>query len=129
MTITAPAAPVATQPQSGDVHGRNRITPKALRRVVSAVAAEALGVKAHQIGVDLSDRDGDLAVSATAAVRVPSLTPGQQNLRAPLPTILDRAATAQNTIRDRVKTITGSSIAEVNLRLTSAHIQEEGRVR
>ncbi|AMM20168.1 hypothetical protein AX769_08300 [Frondihabitans sp. PAMC 28766] len=129
MTLTAPAAPSISPAAPGAVHGRNRITSKALRRVVSAVAAEALGVKAHQIGVDLGDHDGDLTVTATAAVGVPSLVPGQHGHQDPLPTILARAASAQKSIQNRVKTITGSSISEVNLRLTSAYIKEEGRVR
>ncbi|MBC7519025.1 MAG: hypothetical protein H7248_09150 [Microbacteriaceae bacterium] len=50
--------------------GRTRITSRALDRVVGAVSAEALGVEARTVSVDLSDDNGQLVVQITAPIPV-----------------------------------------------------------
>nr|BFF12836.1 hypothetical protein GCM10025699_41390 [Microbacterium flavescens] len=52
------------------LHGRNKITSKAVRRVVSAVTAEALEVSASDVSVELADRDGALSVVAKTPIRI-----------------------------------------------------------
>ncbi|NYD68718.1 hypothetical protein [Agromyces atrinae] len=112
--------------------GRNRVTAKALTRVVAAVTADALGVKASRVGVGLSDDKGLLVLTVTTPIRVASLTrvhaaPGVVERSGG--TIVDRAARAQETIRERVSALTGSQIARVTVKLSAADIQEEERVR
>jgi len=108
-----------------DARGRNRIAARALNRVVAAVTADALGVRAARVGVELGDRDGFLSVTVTTPIRVPSLRSPQ-----PAPdSIVQRAADARSTIRDRVAELTGHRIAHVTVRLSAADIQEQDRVR
>ncbi|KGJ81738.1 hypothetical protein GY21_01225 [Cryobacterium roopkundense] len=109
-------------------HGRNRITTRALKQVVSAVAAEAMGVPARQVGVQLADANGLLQVTAIAPIRVLSLTAPRRAADA-AGSILARATAAQATIRDRVLHLTGSSIGQVTVRLNDANIQAQERVQ
>ena len=132
----------------GDVeglHGRNRITSRAIRSVVSAIAAGELHTTARAVGVELADDAGALAVTVSAPVGIAPLVgpssaanasrPSRVD-RAPAPaaalsnaTVLERAAAAQQTIRARVLELTGSAVGTVNLRLTSARIAVDARVR
>ncbi len=112
--------------------GRNRITSKALSRVVAAVTADALGVAPKRVGVDRADEKGLLVLTVTTPIRVVSLArvhSGPGVIDRAGGTVLDRAARAQETIRDRVSDITGSAIGRVVVRLSAADIQEEERVR
>ena len=106
------------------LHGRNKITSRAVRRVVSAVTAEALEVSASKVSVELADHDGALSVIARTPIRVSPL--GVTERRSG--TLLDRLTTAQTTIRERVLQLTGSSIDKVDLQITSADILERKRV-
>ena len=112
--------------------GRNRITSRALNRVVAAVTADALGVEASRVGVDLADEKGLLVLTVTTPIRVVSLNRVAEE-RAAVEraggSIVSRAARAQETIRDRVNALTGSAVARVTVRLSAADIQKEGRVR
>ncbi|MCS5716383.1 hypothetical protein NVV95_17690 [Herbiconiux sp. CPCC 205716] len=138
MTVTAerPAAPVgsaAPVPVAGAPvrRGRNRIASKALNRVVAAVTAEALGVSASTVSVDLADSQGLLALTVSTPVRVVSLSRVEREpssvIRSGGP-ILDRVAVAQDTIRTRVEQLTGSTIARVTVRVTGIDIRTEERV-
>ena len=105
--------------------GRNRVGAKALRSVAVVVTAEAMGVTARDVAVDLLDDDGLLGVSATTAIALPSLLSPQRAT----PTALERSEWAQSTIRDRMREITGASVGLVDLRLTRARTITEGKVR
>ncbi|MCS5720172.1 hypothetical protein N1027_18730 [Herbiconiux sp. CPCC 205763] len=110
--------------------GRNRVTSKALNRVVAAVTADALGVQVNRVGVHLADERGLLALTVTAPIRVVSLARRRSGLLDRTGgSIVERAARAQETIRDRVNELTGSAIGRVTVRLTAADIQPEERVR
>jgi hypothetical protein len=113
-------------------HGRNRISSRAIRAVVSAVTAGELDTTAGSVSVELSDDNGGLAVTVSAPVGVPSLVAPARTARPTSTiaqgTILERALAAQNTIRGRVMELTGSTIGTVNLRLTSARIEGDERV-
>ncbi|WP_066039646.1 hypothetical protein [Herbiconiux solani] len=121
---TAATTPVAA--------GRNRITSRALNRVVAAVTADALGVEASRVGVALADEKGLLVLTVTTPIRVVSLNRVAEE-RAVVEraggSIVSRAARAQETIRDRVNALTGSAVARVTVRLSAADIQKEERVR
>lgn len=111
--------------------GRNRIGAKALRSVATVVTAEAMGVAARDVSIELSDDDGLLGVSAVTAIALPALDSPGSAVSAPAaaPTALDRAAEAQETVRDRMFELTGSSVGFVNLRLTTARITRKGSRR
>jgi len=110
--------------------GRNRIGAKALRSVATVVTAEAMGVAARDVSVELSDDDGLLGVSAVTAIALSALdSSGTAAAPAAGPTALDRAAEAQETVRDRMFELTGSSVGFVNLRLNTARITRKGSRR
>ena len=112
--------------------GTTRLTAKALTRLVSAVAGDALGVDAGSVSVDLDDHNGKLALRLRTPVRVPSLArireqPGAlERSGGPL---LERVDTAKTTIRDRVQSLTGSHVGLVTIRVTGLNIKAEERVR
>jgi hypothetical protein len=120
------AAVAADRVQSGStVHGRTTIASRAVRSVVSAVTAEALEVRPSSVSVELNDHDGALVVVARTAIRVTPLGVAEPGSGA---TLLERLSAAQTTIRERVLRMTGSSIARVDLRITSADLRERRRV-
>jgi hypothetical protein len=106
------------------LHGRNKITSRAVRRVVSAVTAEALEVTASDVSVELADRDGALNVIAKTPIRITPLGLPTRSSG----TLLERLTSAQSTIRDRVLQLTGSSIDRVDLQITGAELRERKRV-
>jgi hypothetical protein len=105
-------------------HGRTTITSRAVRRVVSAVTAEALDVDASDVSVELDDDGGKLHVTAQAPLRIRPL--GEVDRRSG--TVLSRLSTAQSTIRTRCLELTGSTIGRVDLRITGADLRERRRV-
>ncbi|MGD8169882.1 hypothetical protein ACEXOS_021935 [Herbiconiux sp. P16] len=126
-TIAAPPAAAGSRRP-----GRTRITSKALSRIVSAVTAEALDVTASRVGVELADQRGLLTLVVTTPIRVVSLDRVLRERGAVDRTggsILDRTARAQETIRDRVGTLTGSAIGRVTVRVSGVDIQPGERVR
>ncbi|WP_199176512.1 hypothetical protein [Subtercola sp. Z020] len=134
-TVTAPrpAALTPAAPRAVDrpAAGRTRITEKALNRLVAAVAAEALGVSARAVSVDLADSAGKLAVTVRSPLRVASLSRVQDDrtlVERTGGTLLERAAAAQQQIRARATALSGSSIDTVTVRLTGVDIQEGKRV-
>ena len=105
--------------------GRNRVGAKALRAVATVVTAQVMGVSARDVSISLSDDNGLLGVSAVTAIALPALDSPERQA----PAALDRAATAQETIRDRMLELTGSSVGFVNLRVSNARIITQGRTR
>jgi len=120
----AVAAPGRTGNASGSPRGRTTITSRAVRRVVSAVTADALEVPATDVSVTLTDDGGKLAVEARTPIRIPALSarPDQGG------TLVERLTVAQTQVRDRVLDLTGSTVGRVDLRITGARIQERRRV-
>ncbi|WP_258068397.1 hypothetical protein [Rathayibacter sp. AY1E2] len=106
-------------------HGRTTISSRAVRRVVSAVTAEALDVNSSDVSVELDDEGGRLHVVARAPIHV---TPLGETGRRSSGTLLDRLSRAQTTIRSRCLELTGSTIGRVDLRITGADLRERRRV-
>lgn len=141
MTLVAerPATPGgsangAVAPASADTasRGRNRVTSKALGRVVTAVAADALGVAARSVHVDLTDDGGLLSVAVSTPVRIVSLAriaSEPASLTRSGGPLLARVGDAQEIIRSRVAALTGASIGRVAITVTGIDIQPERRVR
>jgi uncharacterized alkaline shock family protein YloU len=112
--------------------GRTRITTRALDRVVSAVTADELGVDRAEVSVDLSDESGALTLTVRAPIHVISLERSMADPGAVARaggSVMSRAARAQENIRTRIQTLTGSQISRVQLRLTGAKIKQERRVK
>ena len=122
----AVTADLAAVDQAKSVRGRNRIAPRAVRRVVSAVTAEALGVSPSDVSVELTDEGGAVALTAKSPIHVEPL--GETGLRSG-GTLVDRLGTAQSTIRDRSLQLTGSTVSRVDLQITGVALrQKKGRV-
>ncbi|MET4702821.1 hypothetical protein [Frigoribacterium sp. UYMn621] len=112
--------------------GRTSVSARALGRVASAVSASALGVDAATVGVDLSDERGELVLTVRSAIRSVSLdrvTTDPGVVARTGGSILERASRAQGQIRSRVNDLTGYRVARVVVRLQSADIRQEDRVR
>jgi hypothetical protein len=112
--------------------GHNRISTQALTSLAKAAAAEALGIHAHDVRADWSDDDGLLALSLVAPIRIPSLTavlrdPGR--VQALGGSIWDRTVHAKTDILTKVTELSGASLSRVDIRISGAHVTEEGRVR
>ncbi|WEO77425.1 hypothetical protein BJQ94_19075 [Cryobacterium sp. SO2] len=123
------AAPVDAVPPATQ-RGLTHISSRAMTRVVSAVAADALGIAPSQVSVDLADAAGRLDVTVRAPIRVLPLdradsAPDAQGEDS----ILARAEQSQHHIRGAVGELTGADIAGVTVRLTSARIRLPRRVR
>ena len=112
--------------------GRTRITARALERVAAAVTGEAFGSPGDRVKVDLTDHDGDLDLAVTTGIRTVTLTRAMEEPRAIERlggSILQRATRAEETIRNRVAELTGSTVRQVAIHFTDIHIQQERRVR
>ena len=112
-------------PASGSVHGRTKIAPRAVRKIVSAVTADALSVDASDVSVDLADDDGTLTVIAKTPIHISPL--GDVGRRS-AGTLIERLTAAQSNIRDRTLALTGSSIGRVDLRITGVDLRQRRRV-
>lgn len=112
-------------PDGGALHGRTKIASRAVRRVVSAVTADALSVSASDVSVELADDDGSLTVIAKTPIHVRPL--GDVGRRSG-GTLLERLTAAQTTIRERSLQLTGSTIGRVDLRITGVDLRERKRV-
>ncbi|RFA10911.1 hypothetical protein B7R54_18130 [Subtercola boreus] len=111
--------------------GHTRVTARALDRLIAAVAADALGVDARTVSIDLADSSGRLAVTVRSPLGVVPLTrvtaePGIVARTGG--SLLERAASAQKQIRIRGTELSGSDISTVTVRLTGIDLQREGRV-
>jgi uncharacterized alkaline shock family protein YloU len=126
------AATESSDPADQPFDGRTTIARRAMQRVAAAVAAETFGVNANDVRVDLTDADGLLAIAVRAPARLASL----EHVRTDAAVIdrtggdlVSRAAHGQTHIRRRVTELTGAEVAHVTVRLTSADLQDERRVR
>ncbi|MBF4551150.1 hypothetical protein [Pseudoclavibacter sp. VKM Ac-2888] len=121
----------ATTHHGAAQRGTTRLTAKALTRVASAVAGDALGVDAGNVNVDLDDHNGNLALRISTPIRVPSLSRIRSQdaaIERSGGAILDRVEAAKVAIRDRFQTLTDSRVDRVMLRITGLDIRPEERV-
>ncbi|WP_370544361.1 hypothetical protein [Frondihabitans sp. VKM Ac-2883] len=112
-------------PATSGLHGRTKITSRAVRRVVSAVTADALSVSASDVSVELTDDNGSLTVIAKTPIHISHLGVVGRRSNG---TLLERLTAAQTTIRNRCLELTGSSVGRVDLRITGVELRERKRV-
>lgn len=123
MSAEAATAPVA---------GRTRIAPRALISLIGGLAADALHVSRSSVRVGVSDYRGALSIKITAGLPVPPLAAAAREPGAVERvggTVLERAARTQAEVRQRTQQLTGSAVSRVNVRFSSVHIEQAGRVR
>lgn len=118
-------------PESGQQRGRTTVTPRALNSLASALMAEAFGIAAKAVQVDLSDQNGLLALTIRTPIRVSSLNKVRQRAQIATTrqnTILQRVTDAQTMIQERVTALTGSNVAHVTIRLNGVDTDESRSV-
>lgn len=113
---------------SGDVAevpaGHIRVSSRALRSVVSHLAARAFGVPAARIGVNLSDEAGELALRLNLHLPVAGLlepTPGPS-----LGSLRERALNERAPLRRAVAQLTGATLSRVDVRVTGVNEATSG---
>lgn len=126
------AAVAVAAPSRSASGGRTRITANALKRVVAAVAGDALGVHANRADTRVTDHGAALDVTVHVPISVISISRHRDDPRALARTggsVMERCAAAETSIRDRVHSLTGYSIRRVTVQLTAVTVQQERRVR
>lgn len=93
--------------------GRTEISSRAMTRLVSAVAAEALGVQPSQVSVDLDDADGGLDLTVRAPLRERPEAPAGGGEDDP-----SGSPQTREYIRRTVSELSGGRINEVSIRRT-----------
>jgi uncharacterized alkaline shock family protein YloU len=122
----------SVRPQDVKERGRTTVSSRALERVVTAVTADTFGVTARVVHVNLTDRNGLLALQIRTSTWVASIDRVKRDsavVDASGGTLIQRTINAQTTIRERVTELSGAQIAHVTIHLTGISTQEEGRVR
>lgn len=119
----------AVHPHGGP--GRTRIAAKALEHVAVNIAAEALGVPAGRVKVELVDDRGALALIVTAPMRAIPLarvSAAPDALTRSGGSIIERATAATASIKEQVTRLSGSTVSRVSIRVSGLDIAQEGRV-
>ncbi|WP_394160405.1 hypothetical protein [Galactobacter valiniphilus] len=104
--------------------GHIRVSSRALRSVVSHLAARAFGVPAERIGVNLSDEAGELALRLNlhlpvAGLLEPTSGPSLGSLR-------ERALNERAPLRRAVAQLTGATLSRVDVRVTGVNEATSG---
>lgn len=104
------------------IAGRVSVTPRALERVARGIAADALGVEASRVSVQLSDKQGMLAVTVSGPLRSTPIS-GQD-----APGLVSQSQQARATIIRDVTALGGAQVGTVSLRITGVDIVQARRV-
>jgi len=110
---------------SQPARGRTDISRRALERVATALAAEALGTGAASIRVRLDDVAGALGLGVAGRIGVAPLGDGGRGGQS----VVDRAEAAVDRIRTGMRTVAGREVGRIDVRLTGVDITRKGRVR
>lgn len=117
------SARAATDPRHpASSPGRTRIERRAIERVITAVAADALGASAARIRVDTFDDAGRIGVTVVGPARLGAGPEARM-------TLLERACDARGVIAQRTAELTGLEIGRVNVRLSGIEPTTQGRVQ
>jgi hypothetical protein len=91
-----------------------------MTRLVAVVAAETLGIAPDGISVDLAASRDALSLTLTVKVPLGALADGQESGNDGTDAV---AAAAEERIRDTVTVLTGTQIADVQVRATTPHLR------
>lgn len=101
--------------------GRTQVTSRAMTVLVSAVAAEALGITPDQVSVDLTGADG--AIDLTVRVLLADLRSVDESAEADAEDLQSRADDKRQHIRGTVSELSGVRINDVTIRLTKTRLR------
>ena len=125
-------------PSTDTSRGRTQITPRALTRVVTAVAADALGVQHSQVSVDLATSAGSLDITVRTPIKALAGEPDSPAPHSPAAgdsgdgdsgdsDIQSRTDEAQQHVRATVAELTGLPLGGVTVRLTKSGLHLPGQ--
>lgn len=119
-------APVAAEPPPTHP-GRIVVAERALVKVARQASADAVGVDRGQVSVQVAESRGGIAVRISTPLPIPALD-DTIAIRAGEP-VLDRAASIQHELRDRLAYLIGRDVVRVDITVTGAVVAQRKRVR
>lgn len=120
-------APVAAEPPPPTHPGRIVVAERALVKVARQASADAVGVDRGQVSVQVAESRGGIAVRISTPLPIPALD-DTIAIRAGEP-VLDRAASIQHELRDRLAYLIGRDVVRVDITVTGAVVAQRKRVR
>ncbi|WP_157009079.1 hypothetical protein [Agromyces laixinhei] len=107
--------------------GRIDVRERVLVKVAQEAAATVIGVDRGEVSVDVGQYGRGVAVRIATPLPIPDLD-DTAAIEAGEP-VLDRVATIQQRLRDRISHVLGREVVRVNITVTGAVIAEQRRVR
>jgi len=107
--------------------GRIDIAEGVLVKVAREVSADTVGVDRGQVSVDVAESHGGIAVRISTPLPIPALD-DTIAIQAGEP-VLERVASIQHELRDRLAHVIGRDVVRVNITVTGAVIAQKKRVK
>ncbi|MGR0221169.1 hypothetical protein [Agromyces sp. ZXT2-6] len=120
-------APVAAEAPPPTHPGRIVVEERVLVKVAREASADAVGVDRGQVSVDVAQYRGGIAVRIATPLPIPALD-DTIAVRAGKP-VLDRVASIQQELRDRLARLIGRDVVRVDITVTGAVVAQRKRVR
>lgn len=120
-------AQTAAEPPTPTHPGRIVVGERALVKVARQASADAVGVDRGQVSVQVAESRGGIAVRISTPLPIPALDDAIA-IRAGQP-VLDRAASIQHELRDRLAYLIGRDVVRVDITVTGAVVAQRKRVR
>lgn len=108
---------------TAEIAGNSRITPRALQRLVAAIAAELLGTSIDKVRASVTDSASKLAIEVSGPLAV---APLGQTVTLPLTQHLELV---RSELAAKVTALSGREVITTALEITAAEIKKEGRVK
>jgi uncharacterized alkaline shock family protein YloU len=105
--------------------GRIDIAEGVLVKVAREVSADTVGVDRGQVSVDVAESHGGIAVRISTPLPIPALD-DTIAIQAGEP-VLERVASIQHELRDRLAHVIGRDVVRVNITVTGAVIAQKKR--
>jgi hypothetical protein len=109
------------------VAGRTDVAERVLVGIARAVSADVIGVPRGEVSVGVADRRDGVAVKVSSPLPVPDLDDADA-VQSAVP-VLERAARAQERLRERLTHLLGRDVVRVDITVTGALTPERKRVR
>ena len=128
MNTATVAVPTNAEPGSDQpLHGRIHIRERVIEKVAREASAVVVGVSRDDVGIDIMQWGGGLAVRVEAKLPIPDLA-NTEAVRAETP-VLDRVRAMQSQLAEDVARLTGREVRRVSFTVTGAIAPERKRVR